>query len=156
MSTQAKLGHNYLVAVDQSKCAEEAFNSVIKAMDHDVDTLCVLSVAEDVSPTIGAPPYSDVSYIVAANREIEAAARKLLKQYGEKAKKANVDCTLLLGHGYPRSVIIEEATKRQVDEIWIGRRGMSKLKRVFIGSHSRYVIENAPCTVHVVHSKEKE
>lgn len=43
-----------------------------------------------------------------------------------------------------------------MDAIIIGRRGMTKMQRVFAGSVSRYVMENADCDVFVVKAKSKK
>ena len=130
-------------------------SSVSHAGNFAADTLAILSVAEDVSPTVGAPPYADLTYVVEANKAIAEEHRKLLQKYGQWCKTHNIDATLLLGHGYPRSVIVDEATKRNADIVVIGRRGMGALKRAFMGSHSRYVLEHCPCTVVVVNEQEE-
>ncbi len=46
--------------------------------------------------------------------------------------------------------IVHKAKEFKVDAIIIGRRGMTTMQRLFAGSVSRYVMENAPCDVFVV------
>jgi len=47
-------------------------------------------------------------------------------------------------------LIIKAVDKHSIDFCCIGRRGMGKLKRLFMGSVSSYVVEHANCSVFVV------
>ena len=85
--------------------------------------------------------------------------------------------TLLLGKGQPREIIIQEADSKvcprqhlfplpsyasltaqhhpypfpqKVELLVIGRRGLNKVERLFVGSVSKYCAENAKCSVMVV------
>lgn len=52
--------------------------------------------------------------------------------------------------------IIQTARDLKVDAIIIGRRGMNNIQRLFAGSVSRFVMENADCDVFVVKNKIKQ
>lgn len=47
-------------------------------------------------------------------------------------------------------MIVQQAEVKKVDFLIIGRRGMSTLKRIFVGSTSKYCLEHANCSVLVV------
>lgn len=143
----------YLVALDGSKDSEMAFDVVLsKAMQE--DHVFLLMVAEEVyiSTVAGASAYIDYSYIVRANQKIEEEGKALLKSYGRRLTERKVAHTLLLGKGDPKDVVCREAEEREVDIIVIGRRGLGKFKRLFMGSVSQYCTENAKCAVWVIKS----
>ncbi len=48
------------------------------------------------------------------------------------------------------SMICHQIDEKKVDFLLIGRRGMSKIKRFFVGSNSRYLTEHANCNVIVI------
>lgn len=56
----------------------------------------------------------------------------------------------------PGKVIVETAEQRKADVIFVGRRGMNAAKRLFLGSTSKYVVENAPCNVFVIRETEDQ
>jgi hypothetical protein len=45
---------------------------------------------------------------------------------------------------------IPAAKEKQANVIVVGRRGLGVIKRLLLGSVSRYILENAPCDVIVV------
>jgi predicted Fe-Mo cluster-binding NifX family protein len=57
---------------------------------------------------------------------------------------------LLATSDHPGEMICQAAKEKNIDTIVIGRRGMGALKRLLLGSVSRYVVENATCDVIVV------
>jgi nucleotide-binding universal stress UspA family protein len=84
----------------------------------------------------------------AAERAL-CGARKSLEQYGIAAECIQV----LIREGIPADEIVAAARKLRVDWIAIGMRGNSfwqQLRRVFLGSTARQVLEHAPCPVIIV------
>lgn len=47
-------------------------------------------------------------------------------------------------------MICQTIENKKIDFLVIGRRGMSKLSRIFVGSTSKYCVEHADCNVLVV------
>lgn len=124
--------------------------------DKENDHLTVLTVQEDFTPTVGAPPYTDLSYVAEANEASHKHCQQLLKSYGKWSKDHNIHCTLLLGHGPANQVIVDEVKERKIDVLVIGRADKSAFKRFFVGSHSKYAVEHTECTVIVVNEKPKK
>ncbi len=52
--------------------------------------------------------------------------------------------------GIDHEAIVDEAEKGKYDLIIIGRRGLSRLKRLFVGSVTERVLHQAPCSVLVI------
>jgi len=150
----------YLVALDGSKDAERAFDVVLcKATEQ--DHVFLLMVAEEVyvSAVGGASAYIDYSYIVRANQQIEEETKALLRSYGRRLTARKIPHTLLMGKGDPKEVLVREADAREVEMLVIGRRGLGRFKRFFLGSVSQYCVENAKCSVWVIknpHFEEAE
>jgi nucleotide-binding universal stress UspA family protein len=56
--------------------------------------------------------------------------------------------------GIPYEQIVKFAEEKDADIIMIGHRGMSNLKRFFLGSVAAKVVAHAPCSVYVHRPKE--
>ncbi|MEW5746536.1 MAG: universal stress protein [Nitrospirota bacterium] len=83
--------------------------------------------------------------------QIESEARAHLDLIREAAAEENIECEAIVRrHDRPDRAIIEEAEKRRVDVIVMGRRGMTGLKKMLMGSVTAKVIGYAPCKVLVV------
>jgi hypothetical protein len=61
-----------------------------------------------------------------------------------------LDPRAILSGGDPRDRIIKAAEDLNVDGIIVGYRGMSFLKRKWMGSVSNYIIKNCKCPVIVI------
>ncbi|RJS94865.1 universal stress protein [Salinisphaera sp. Q1T1-3] len=57
----------------------------------------------------------------------------------------------LVRWGRPAQTIVGEATKRDVDTIVMGNRGLSNIQSMAMGSVSHKVLHTAPCRVITVH-----
>ena len=55
--------------------------------------------------------------------------------------------------GHPGSLIRDLAMNWSADLIVMGRRGLSGLQEVFLGSVSNYILHHAPCSVLIVHGE---
>lgn len=47
-------------------------------------------------------------------------------------------------------IICSTIDEAQIDHVVVGRSGMSKVKKLLLGSVSRYIVDNATCDVTVV------
>ena len=86
--------------------------------------------------------YEDKKQQGVAKRHLEDATRRLRKDgffVSPVAKK-----------GHPADVLIEEAKAWKADCIFLGARGLSRARRLFIGSVSAVVAAHAPCSVEIV------
>ena len=81
----------------------------------------------------------------------EKEARQVLEAVKNKAVASGVDCEIETHTGESvYQIIVDEARKKRVELIVMGRRGMTGLKRVAMGSVTARVVGHAPCDVLVV------
>ncbi|CAM6119134.1 unnamed protein product [Calypogeia fissa] len=71
--------------------------------------------------------------------ELEATAR---------TKDLTVNAKVYFGDA--RVKIVEAVAEHKIDALVMGNRGMSGIKRIFLGSVSNYVVNNVPCPVTIV------
>jgi len=95
-------------------------------------------------------PFVSANFGKLMEQHLCAQGKVLLKRLRRKLKKRNIESTLLLVRGEAKKKIPIMAEKRGVDMVVVGQRGLSKVKRLYVGSVSQYVAEHAPCAVCVV------
>jgi len=98
-------------------------------------------------------PFFPESLAIAPQLEEEVAkkTRIFLENVKNRIEKENIKCeTIVRLDAQPHGQIVEEAKKMNVDLIIMGTRGMTGLKRFFLGSVAQKVIGYAPCPVMVV------
>jgi nucleotide-binding universal stress UspA family protein len=144
-----------LVPVDgsaESKKAVAQAVSLAKKFGSEMTLLTVVEVENDVVIT---------EFGVAVSGEYAGVRDTLIKIRQESSAKmldaiiAGLDCTgvpitklIKVGPAHPE--ITEEATAGKYDLIVMGHRGLNPVKRFFMGSVAKRVIEDAPCSVLVV------
>ena len=96
---------------------------------------------------VSATPYHDT-----ISDQPFLALQKVGEDILAKAKKVAGNCSVtdLIDHGDPSARIIEIADERKADLIIMGSRGLSGIKRLFVGSISDKVTNNARCPVMIV------
>jgi len=80
----------------------------------------------------------------------EKEQEKCLEEAAEILRKQQIEPELIAREGHPAHVICETAEKKGYDLILIGSRGLSGMKKVFLGSVSHAVIQEAQASVLVV------
>ncbi len=133
-----------LVAVDGSDYSEKAVQygcAIGPPLGAEVILLHV------VPRMVSATPYHDTM-----SDQPFLALQKVGEDILARAKKVAGSCqvTDLIDHGDPAARIIEIADEREADLIIMGSRGLSGIKRLFVGSISDKVTNNAKCPVMVV------
>jgi len=146
------VGKNWLVAIDGSTNSESAFNFAIQTMDKEKDHLHLIDVAEKIQTQLYAHAYVSMDFILDAQHKLDDHHKKILRKHSQTAHSAGVKNVhlMLANSDSPGEMICTAAREKKIDTIVIGRRGMGMLKRLLLGSVSRYVLENAPCDVMVI------
>lgn len=86
----------------------------------------------------------------ADTEEAKAWVERVIKAPGRKMKNAGLNVSQFCRWGDARRVLLDESEEWKADCIFIGARGLSRFKRLLIGSVSATVAADAPCTVEVV------
>lgn len=132
-----------LVATDGSKFSEGAIRETI-----------------NLAKTCSSKVY--VESVVEFNPEFEALAPQLVEKAGKetreyletvraKLSKEGIDGEIIVHQGdEPFQYIVDEAAKKRVEMIIMGRYGRTGIKRLLMGSVTAKVIGHAPCKVLVV------
>eukprot|EP01113_Clastostelium_recurvatum_P019028 TRINITY_DN2243_c0_g1_i2.p1 TRINITY_DN2243_c0_g1~~TRINITY_DN2243_c0_g1_i2.p1 ORF type:complete len:193 (+),score=40.32 TRINITY_DN2243_c0_g1_i2:121-699(+) len=169
MSSSSQHSRSYLIALDSSANSSYAFNELLRIINREEDRVYLVAVQEtkiidfdDIASGALASGmafgYTPPANLIApvhpsiAEQTIEKRATELLDAYSGMCKSNNVqhyEATLLKSHHIGEAIcnMVEE---KKVDYLLVGRRGMSQIKRAFLGSTSRYCLEHASCSVVVV------
>ncbi|HDD67120.1 MAG TPA: universal stress protein [Candidatus Thorarchaeota archaeon] len=135
-----------LVAVDGSDYSDKAVKyaaAIGPALDAEVILLHVVPMLVNATPyhdTVSDQPFLALQKV---GEDILARAKSLAESLGCKVSD-------LLSYGDPAGRIIEIAEERKVDLIVMGSRGVSGIRRLFVGSISDKVTRDAPCPVMIV------
>lgn len=132
-----------LLATDLSEYSDGAIREAINLARKCKTELHAISVIEIN------PEYETFGTDVIEREEKEIAA--YFEALKARALKEGVSCkSILRRSGEPSRLIVEEAEKKKVDMIIIGRHGRRGMAKVLMGSVAAKVIGNAPCNVLVV------
>jgi nucleotide-binding universal stress UspA family protein len=155
LSSSASL-RKILVPADGSNASVRALNYAahLAELEGDDAELMVIHVLEDVKQggAIGLQAkYGNVRLFEGFKRARREAALKWLEPIEEDAKRKGIRLkTEVLDGDSEVKVIIDYAKKNSVDLIVIGSRGLSRFKRLLLGSVANAVVNHAPCPVMVI------
>lgn len=131
-----------LVGYDASVESERALETALALGKSTDSSVLVLSVAR--------PPEPDTSgdantLLNGARRQFENALSRLRHRLQQNG--IQIETQVAVGH--PAEEILRKAEQQQVDLIVVGRRGMSGIKELALGSISEHVLSHASCPVMV-------
>ena len=107
------------------------------------------------APAVAAPgvPGAGLAQMVEAEREIERRASEILEEGARQAADAGfvVERALIRGSGGAAwRELLDVTESRGPDLVVVGRRGMSPLRSVLLGSVSHGIVQHSPVPVLVV------
>uniref|UniRef100_A0A6B2LGF2 UspA domain-containing protein n=1 Tax=Arcella intermedia TaxID=1963864 RepID=A0A6B2LGF2_9EUKA len=138
-----------MVALDDSVDSSYAFNYAALYLNRQEDHLFLFNVHDEPTSTYGG--YATPELLQSLTEVEEKRSRKILVHYGQKAKQLGISYTMMKGASDNTADLICKAVKQyNIRTVVTGRRAMGDLKRFFVGSTSRYLVENAECNVVVV------
>lgn len=134
----------YMVALDGSQNSHDAFEAAIRGIHNPKeDELYLITVAERAPLSVG--PLKEW------NKRMEKVTRGFLVSYNILCKEKGVTPHCILGRaGNAGELICQAVDQKQIDFLYVGRRGLGWGQRLLAGSVSRYLIEHANCNVIVV------
>ena len=137
-----------LLCTDGSKYSQKALEEasvIVKGCN--VNEVAIIHVHEryDPLPTI---PNESIKWIM---QEHKKEGEKILSEALELLKGKNIKARTILKEGHPADTIVSIAHEEGFDMIVIGSRGLGGLKKLFLGSVSNAVIQEAVnCSVLLV------
>ena len=144
----------FLVPVDFSPVANSVIDSAVGFARAFGGKLVLLHVV--VPPVIVTGEYVlPVEVMQDAIDAGENAAKIRLGEYLAKCTAAGLECTSLIRHGPPVTLIHEEATRVKADYIIMGSHGHGKLYDFLVGSTASGVIKNSRCGVIIIPPEDK-
>lgn len=134
---------NILVPVNGFEMSDKALEKAIQfAKLHEGSTIYLVTVVERIGLNLQA---------VVDYQEAREESARMLESYAEKVRAQNIDCETILDFDEEsHHAIVEDSKKHNIDLIVIGRRSISPVKRLVIGSTSSYVISHAKTDVLVI------
>ncbi len=142
-----------LVAVDGSPSSEKAAALAIHIAKPESAELVFVHVIEDIKMggVIGArAKYGDIKLIEGYNRARKESALRWMRSLEEQAKSEKVEAKSEILYDAGKSVtgmIVEYARKNNVDLVVVGTRGLSKFRKLLVGSVASGVSSHAHCSV---------
>lgn len=146
-----------LVCVDGS---EQSGKALDKALDIaggcSVDEVALINVYEEkydlAEKTTDRLPFTheDVRAFEKIGEQEKEDRKALLNEAAAPFKQKNIKTEILAECGHPAETISRVADEGNYDMIIMGRRGMGDLQKLFLGSVSNAVLQEADCSVLVV------
>lgn len=103
---------------------------------HVVPELRGFSISDEINP-------------IDLEEELTEATRNITERAAERFEEAGLKTETNMIHGDPGEVICDTADDRDVDYVFMGRRGRGTTGEILLGSVSHYVIHHAHCPVMV-------
>jgi len=129
-----------LWATDFSEESEEALLHALAFKKAFKAEMVALHVSPDFSPTL----YDTASLISGELAKRVAAFKKQAKQKFSRLKKSNgISFKTIIKEGNASKMIIQTAEEEGADLIVIGRKGLSAMEKIFIGSVANQVLRNS-------------
>ena len=144
---------NILLAVDDSKHAEEAVQGILhlfKPQDAKIRILHVLPL-----PVLAGVPQMSRDYAPEL-QDLSKDAYALVDRYGERLRGAGFVLDSAVERGDISDAIIESASGWHADLIVIGSGSHKGMGRLLFGSVADAIVREAPCSVLVVRRPAKE
>jgi nucleotide-binding universal stress UspA family protein len=135
-----------MVSIDESENAHYAFQFACANLNKEHDHLYIVSVAQD--PSVYLYMLGDVSHLAKRQRKL---TKRVLAFYKKEAEAQGIICTMILGQSRDvGDTLCMIAERLHVHHLALGRRSMTDLQRLLVGSTSKHVVEHANCNVAVV------
>ncbi|CAL1539524.1 unnamed protein product [Lymnaea stagnalis] len=145
-----------LIAVDDSDPAEFAFNwyrdYIHKPEYFTVLLHCTDQNDQEIRDATSCPRRASTGSQGPARtakiiKEMSERMKKIEDKFGHLMEINGIQGKIRKGKGKPGEAIVKAANEEGATMIVTGTRGLSKLKRAFLGSVSDYVVHNSPVPV---------
>ncbi|MEX5215845.1 MAG: universal stress protein [Nitrospiraceae bacterium] len=144
---------NVLCAVDGSEYSHWGVEALRVLVDRPPERVVLLHTVEPRLPkSSGSPSPARVARVI---RALDERGTTLLRQMaqvasvalGQGGTSAKTTIETALAHGRPATSIVVQARRRRATLVILGSRGLSDIRGFLLGSVSRHVLAEAPCSV---------
>jgi nucleotide-binding universal stress UspA family protein len=135
---------NLVVGIDFSTAAEGAVNHVL-ARKWPADTTVTLVTALDSQVITALAMIADLP----ETADEESAVLDRLHRIADRLVAAGFKTESFCARGNPRKILLREAERLQTDCIFVGAKGLSRVKHILIGSVATSIANRATCSVEV-------
>ena len=132
------------VDLEETALTERAIGIAQDIADRYGAHITVVTVIPDFSMPLVASYFPDDA-IEKARRDVFNELKNLVKRQFSNPDSVKCD----VGEGSPHKFVVDYARDKKVDLIVIPSRG-HEIKKIFLGSSTNHVVQNAPCSVLVV------
>jgi len=147
-----------LVPLDGSEHSERALEAAVQIAKKFNSKLVLLTayrvtVAPVTNPELTmhtpviVPDASSTTLAIETTRNL---SKKILSEAEAKVRSETIEVETELAEGNAVEEIVKKSKEGNFDLIVMGARGLSTIKKLFIGSISEGVIKNSPCPVLIV------
>jgi len=138
-----------MICIDGSESSKKAFNAACRFLSKETDHLYIFMGEEDLMQ-VSTFPLVIPEYVLSLQEKEDQRCKEILRLHGAEAKSLNIAHTLILGHGNVKELMVKEVEEKQIDFLVMGRRGLGKFERFFVGSNTKYALENANCSLIII------
>lgn len=144
-----------VIGVDGSPGCELAVNEVAKRDWKKGSAVHLIAVIDSSLATavIASSPVAG-KWVKKTDVNTRLWVERMVKDFGEKLKRAGLTVTSLIKEGKPGHVLVQESEQWGADCIFVGARGLNMIERFLIGSVSTAVASRSHCSVEVVRRKK--
>ncbi|KAA8518417.1 hypothetical protein F0562_015891 [Nyssa sinensis] len=152
-----------MVAIDESDGSfyalkwtlDNLFMSALASPDlnQDAGMITIVHVQQPFQPYIypaGPVIYATTTVLESVRKAQEENTAAILSRALQICKDKPVKVETLILEGEPKDLICQAAEQMHVDFLVVGSRGLSKIKRAFLGSVSDYCAHHAKCPILIV------
>ena len=135
------MNNRVLVPVDGSENAWKAFEFAIN--EHNDDTLVVLYVVN---------PLKGEYELTGAKKRAKKRSKQIEQEVHDRVAEHNnsVDLQYVTREGQPQEEILAYIDESNIDQVVIGTRGLSGIKRILMGSVTETIVRKASVPVNVI------
>ncbi|HSE99129.1 MAG TPA: universal stress protein, partial [Blastocatellia bacterium] len=136
-----------MIGVDGSPGSEAALKAVAAREWPGGTEVRVVAVPDLLMVTL-------IEWVEEGDEDDAAWVRRMVDASVEKLRAAGLDVSSEIRNGDAKRVLISEAEKWGADTVFVGARGLRRIKRFLLGSVSAAVAARAHCSVEVVRTKK--
>ena len=143
------MSETYLVGLDGSETAARAADYATAQAAKTSASLLLVHVIEWSGFDVMGPEELAQRHVI-REAELEAAQTNIVGPAVERIQRADVLVESLIHHGHATETLLSIAKERQIDHIFVGRNGASRLEALIFGSTTNSLAQASPVPVTVV------